>query len=74
MERDKEDVCKPKKDADENNSKSTNTFDKIENDFKSILNALEGDTALQAFRVEHEKLFQALKKSYHQERYLAKRC
>lgn len=74
MERDKEEVRKPKKDADEYKEKSTNAFDKIENDFKSILNALEGDTELQAFRVEHEKLFQALKKSYHQERYLAKRC
>lgn len=74
MESDNQDLSKPRKDTDEYKSKSNNSFDKIENDFNSILNALEGDTALQAFRVEHEKLFQALKKSYHQERYLAKRC
>lgn len=70
----KQDLVKSTKDADMYKLNATNAFDRIENNFKSILNELEGDTALQAFRVEHEKLFHALKKSYHQERYLAKRC
>jgi chromosome segregation ATPase len=74
MESAKQDLDKNSKDADTYKLNATNAFDKIESNFKSILNELEGDTALQAFRVEHEKLFHALKKSYHQERYLAKRC
>ncbi len=53
---------------------SVTTFDDIENEFNAVINGLGIDAKLAPFRVQYEKLFEALKKSIHQEKYLAKKC
>ena len=60
------------------NHVSTDLFEGIEQEFKNVLEGVVDDernnTKLLSFRIEYEKLFDALKKSYTHEKFLAKKC
>jgi chromosome segregation ATPase len=49
-------------------------FEALEKDFQGVLQELVGDKSLEKFRLEYEKLHQALKKSHDQEKRLIKKC
>ncbi|PRW33224.1 flagellar associated isoform A [Chlorella sorokiniana] len=49
-------------------------YDSIELGFQEVLAQLAGDTQLERFREEYEKVFRALKKSHDSEKRLVKRC
>ena len=53
---------------------STSAFEALERDFQDVLSDLVGDTSLEKFRLEYEKLHRALKKSHEQEKRLVKKC
>lgn len=49
-------------------------FEALERDFSDVMAALSSDPSSLQFRLEHEKLFKALKKSISHEKRLLKRC
>ncbi|KAM6971891.1 cilia- and flagella-associated protein 58 [Aplochiton taeniatus] len=51
-----------------------NTFESLEKEFQDVLNELVGDKSLDKFRVEYEKLTNALKKSHESEKRLMTKC
>lgn len=53
---------------------STSAFEALEREINDVLNDLEGDPSLTQFRIEYEKLYRVLKKSYNQEKRLVKKC
>eukprot|EP00607_Mallomonas_marina_P000809 CAMPEP_0182435084 /NCGR_PEP_ID=MMETSP1167-20130531/73596_1 /TAXON_ID=2988 /ORGANISM="Mallomonas Sp, Strain CCMP3275" /LENGTH=921 /DNA_ID=CAMNT_0024625717 /DNA_START=57 /DNA_END=2822 /DNA_ORIENTATION=+ len=53
---------------------NTSAFEALERDFQEVLTELMGDTSLEKFRLEYEKLHRALKKSHEQEKRLVKKC
>jgi len=50
------------------------TFQEIETEFNSVLSGLDTDPALQSFKTEYEKLYQALSKSHDSEKRLMGKC
>ena len=60
---------KPQKPEGEENS-----FESLEKEFQEVLNELIGDKSLDKFRVEYEKLTNALKKSHESEKRLMLKC
>lgn len=66
---------KPSKELSRSKNEGTSTtFDLIEKEFSTVMKGLGGDKKLLPFRVQHEKLFQALKKSIQHEKFLAEKC
>ena len=53
---------------------SVSAFEALERDFQEVLQELMGDSSLEKFRLEYEKLHRALKKSHDQEKRLVKKC
>jgi len=53
---------------------SAPAFEALAQDFSNFMSTLDEDPAFSQIRLEHEKLFKALKKSYNQEKRLLKRC
>lgn len=53
---------------------NTTAFEALERDFQEVLTELMGDSSLEKFRLEYEKLHRALKKSHEQEKRLVKKC
>ncbi|CAB1344740.1 unnamed protein product [Coregonus sp. 'balchen'] len=51
-----------------------NSFESLEKEFQEVLNELVGDKSLDKFRVEYEKLTNALKKSHESEKRLMTKC
>jgi hypothetical protein len=51
-----------------------NAFESFEKDFNEVLAQLVGDTSLDKFRQEYEKLYRALQKSHESEKRLIRRC
>ncbi|KAH7819620.1 putative flagellar associated protein [Monocercomonoides exilis] len=51
-----------------------NAFESFEKDFNEVLAQLVGDTSLDRFRQEYEKLYRALQKSHESEKRLIRRC
>ncbi|KAK2953721.1 putative Cilia- and flagella-associated protein 58 [Blattamonas nauphoetae] len=51
-----------------------NAFETFEKDFNEVLAQLVGDTSLDQFREEYEKLYRALQKSHESEKRLIRRC
>uniref|UniRef100_UPI00398EE255 cilia- and flagella-associated protein 58 n=1 Tax=Pristiophorus japonicus TaxID=55135 RepID=UPI00398EE255 len=49
-------------------------FEALERDFQDVLAELMGDKGLEKFRIEYEKLHQALKKSHENEKRLMSKC
>lgn len=49
-------------------------YESLERDFQQVLDELVGDTAMEQFRKEYEKLHRALKTSYESEKRLVRRC
>jgi hypothetical protein len=49
-------------------------FESFEKDFNEVLAQLVGDTSLERFRQEYEKLYRALQKSHESEKRLIRRC
>merc|ERR1739848_158937 len=49
-------------------------FNRLEQDFASVLDELMGDKSLEKFRKEYEKLHQCLKKSHESEKRLMGKC
>ena len=49
-------------------------FDKLEIDFKKILEEMVGEKSMDRFRSEYERLYRALKTSHENEKRLFKRC
>lgn len=49
-------------------------FEALEKDFQEVLHELMGDKSLEKFRVEYEKLHNALKKSHDSEKRLMQKC
>eukprot|EP00873_Tetraselmis_striata_P013169 jgi/Tetstr1/433433/TSEL_022707.t1 len=49
-------------------------FEQLEKDFQQVLEELVGDSSLERFRVEYEKIHRALKKSHESEKRLIKKC
>ena len=49
-------------------------FGAIEIEFKTVMDGLGNDTKLVPFKVEYEKLFRALTKSFQHEQHLTKKC
>ena len=49
-------------------------FQEIETEFNSVLSGLDADPALQSFKTEYEKLYQALSKSHDSEKRLMGKC
>jgi hypothetical protein len=48
-------------------------YEALEKDFQEVLNELVGDSSMEKFRKEYEKLHRALKTSYESEKRLVKR-
>eukprot|EP00768_Dysnectes_brevis_P007462 gnl/Dysnectes_brevis/6311_a9692_277.p1 GENE.gnl/Dysnectes_brevis/6311_a9692_277~~gnl/Dysnectes_brevis/6311_a9692_277.p1 ORF type:complete len:889 (+),score=436.04 gnl/Dysnectes_brevis/6311_a9692_277:49-2715(+) len=61
------------KDKDYTLSIDESTFEAIERDFHEVLSELVGDSSLELFRAEYEKLHRALKKSHENEKRLITR-
>ncbi|XP_062390112.1 cilia- and flagella-associated protein 58 [Sardina pilchardus] len=51
-----------------------NSFEALEKEFQEVLSELLGDKSLEKFRVEYEKLTNALKKSHESEKRLMTKC
>uniref|UniRef100_A0A673XAD5 Cilia and flagella associated protein 58 n=1 Tax=Salmo trutta TaxID=8032 RepID=A0A673XAD5_SALTR len=51
-----------------------NSFESLEKEFQEVLDELVGDKSLDKFRVEYEKLTNALKKSHESEKRLMTKC
>ncbi|XP_048103061.1 cilia- and flagella-associated protein 58 [Alosa alosa] len=51
-----------------------NSFESLEKEFQEVLSELLGDKSLEKFRVEYEKLTNALKKSHESEKRLMTKC
>ena len=51
-----------------------NAFEAFEKEFNEVLAQLVGDTSLDRFRQEYEKLYRALQKSHESEKRLIRRC
>ena len=49
-------------------------YEKLEQDFKAVLESMVGEKSMQRFQNEYEKLYRALKTSYESEKRLVKRC
>ena len=49
-------------------------FEALERDFQDVLQELMGDKSLEKFRLEYEKLHQALRKSHESEKKLVNKC
>ena len=49
-------------------------YEKLEADFKAVLESMVGEKSMQRFQNEYEKLYRALKTSYESEKRLVKRC
>ena len=49
-------------------------FEALEKDFQDVLQELMGDKSLEKFRLEYEKLHQALRKSHESEKKLVTKC
>ena len=49
-------------------------YEKLEQDFKAVLESMVGEKSMQRFQSEYEKLYRALKTSYESEKRLVKRC
>ena len=49
-------------------------FEALEQDFQDVLQELMGDKNLEKFRLEYEKLHQALRKSHDSEKKLVTKC
>ena len=49
-------------------------YEKLEQDFKAVLESMVGEKSMQRFQAEYEKLYRALKISYESEKRLVKRC
>ncbi|XP_069756198.1 cilia- and flagella-associated protein 58 isoform X2 [Narcine bancroftii] len=58
----------------EKGMKEDSAFEALEQDFQEVLNELMGDKGLEKFRLEYEKLHQALKKSHENEKRLMSKC
>ncbi|XP_078268940.1 cilia- and flagella-associated protein 58 [Rhinoraja longicauda] len=55
-------------------AKDDSAFEALEREFQEVLNELMGDKGLEKFRIEYEKLHQALKKSHENEKRLMSKC
>jgi len=53
---------------------STSAFESLEREFIDFIRDVETEPSLARFRVEHEKIFRALRKSYNQEKRLLRKC
>ena len=53
---------------------SPDQYERLEADFREVLNAMVGEKSMERFRQEYEKLHRALKTSYDSEKRLVKRC
>lgn len=49
-------------------------FEALEKDFQDVLQELMGDKSLEKFRLEYEKLHQALRQSHESEKKLVMKC
>ena len=49
-------------------------YEKLEQDFRAVLESMVGEKSMQRFQNEYEKLYRALKTSYESEKRLVKRC
>ena len=49
-------------------------YEKLEQDFKAVLESMVGEKSMLRFQNEYEKLYRALKTSYESEKRLVKRC
>ena len=49
-------------------------YERLEQDFKAVLESMVGEKSMQRFQGEYEKLYRALKTSYESEKRLVKRC
>jgi len=49
-------------------------YEKLEQDFKAVLEQMVGEKSMMRFQNEYEKLYRALKTSYESEKRLVKRC
>jgi DNA-binding transcriptional regulator GbsR (MarR family) len=49
-------------------------FDKLEQDFKKVLEEMVGEKSMDRFRSEYERLHRALRTSHENEKRLFKRC
>jgi len=50
------------------------SYDKLEQDFKRVLDEMVGEKSMDRFRTEYERLHRALRTSYENEKRLFKRC
>jgi hypothetical protein len=49
-------------------------FEKLEQEFNTVLTEMTGDKSMEKFRSTYERLHRALKSSYENEKRLFKRC
>ena len=49
-------------------------YEKLEQDFRAVLDSMVGEKSMARFQNEYEKLYRALKTSYESEKRLVKRC
>ena len=64
----------PQQDKDQKAFMDDAAFQEIETEFNSVLSGLDADPALQSFKTEYEKLYQALSKSHDSEKRLMGKC
>ena len=63
-----------KKEGEFGSATDAETMDALEQDFQEVMEELQGDSNLDRFRDEYEKLHRALSKSQDNERKLVKKC
>lgn len=67
-------LCVLSQDKGQKPEADENSFESLEKEFQEVLDELVGDKSLDKFRVEYEKLTNALKKSHESEKRLMTKC